>query len=440
MSAVKVSLAGGSKPSHPNNLHPPGSAVDSDIELGKKYAHRFLHRLKQHHTQNVWVGMVTAKRIALQARFATVVALVGLAIAIVASTAQATSSHSGFMRPNAVLNFYNLLLIWSATLSQKNPWQLKLGCFLPVCVWCTNEIVAATNGGYPNRSIAKWCTQFFIIVVLPILLYQIFKVVAATVRNHRNVDDLLEITSTMSAKVLHSLPVLFYVLLGLLQSILGRNRGDALICGFFVNATWNPKEQLIWKIVPTGGWENCDPANLHVPTYPITVQENALRALLLQKTDNDSFFFTKLLTGYEISLLFFTKFIMTQVRHKTMSDIFAMKVSGLELALMIVTVMRLSIDLYIGTISARKQCLTINELTFRRTVGMGCFMLLLAVGLCISIYLIVLSRRAQHKIKNEIDEIHRSRSGYDGGMTIQRHKSAELQKRNTADQALWNGW
>ena len=130
--------------------------------------------------------MVTAKRIALQARFATVVTLVGLAIAIVASTAQATSSHSGFMRPNAVLNFYNLLLIWSATLSQKNPWQLKLGCFLPVCVWCTNEIVAATNGGYPNRSIAKWCTQLFIIVVLPILLYQIFKVVAATVRNHRN--------------------------------------------------------------------------------------------------------------------------------------------------------------------------------------------------------------------------------------------------------------
>ena len=61
----------------------------------------------------------------------------------------------------------------------------------------------------------------------------------------------------------------------------------------------------------------------------------------------------------------------------------------------------------------------------------------LLVGLCISIYLIVLSRRAQHKIKNEIDEIHRSRSGYDGGMTIQRHKSAELQKRNTADQALW---
>ena len=210
MSAVKVSPAGPIRPKKNPNINPPSSSIagadSDDIELGKKYA----RRLKQHHSKNVWVRMVTAKRIVQQARFATGITLLGLAVTIVASIAQAFSSHSGFMRPNAVLSFYNMVLIWSATLPRKNPWQLKLGCFLPVCVWCTDEIIAHVNGGYPNRSIASWITQFFIIVVVPMLLYQNLKGVAATIRNHRNTDELLEIASTMSAKVLQSLPVLFY--------------------------------------------------------------------------------------------------------------------------------------------------------------------------------------------------------------------------------------
>ena len=103
--------------------------------------------------------------------------------------------------------------------------------------------------------------SLFVIVCMPPLAYKLMKSMSTAIRNSRSAEELIDVATTTSSKIIGSLPILFYVLLGMVQ-LMARPRLEAKICKLFVNSTniasgawWNSDGKDDWKVVPTGVWK-----------------------------------------------------------------------------------------------------------------------------------------------------------------------------------------
>jgi hypothetical protein len=367
-------------------------------------------------------------RTAVQVRFGTGVMLVSTLVAFGFAAANALTEHSGFQRPNAVLSAYLALVVWCSFLSKVNAWQVKVACVNTVAVWISDEIIVATNGGHTDRSFGDWAYAMLVVFVIPTVFYLNMKGLAVAIhKQNQSKEEILVLSSSLSAKLLNSAPILFFLLLGCIQSLIARKRIKLLICSLFTNSTsmsyagnsgraagefawWDPEKKPFGKIIATGGWENCDPSALHAPLVPVTAHDVALRDVLLQFNDNEIIFYSKYLQSLELSLLFATVILMTAIRHKKLNDVFSMNVTEWEMALIVATALRLITETYVSTLSGRRQCLSIDELAARRSYGMTCFVLSLPVTFIICARLLLQAIRSHEEVKKEVKKIQQALS------------------------------
>ena len=393
-----------------------------DLELGGDAAlsEKFAKKWKEHHTRHVWTGVVTAKKILIQSRFATAVTLVGFFAMILFAVLEAMTPYDGTVFLNMSLNMYLLLLVWSATLPQANPWQVKIMCVVPFWSGLSDLIIMTANGVHFDS--ISWILWIIVIVCFPLMFYRLMKSMSTAVRNSRSAEELNGIATTTSSKILGSLPILFYMLLGVVQAVAAVPRLDAKICKLFVNSTntsagaWlNPDGKPKNKVVPTGVWENCSPDDMNVPDPVRTVHDINLRNAILQRSESFAAFIIKLFQAIEISILFITGAVLTLVRHKTTKDILAMRVSGAELALVILTGIRLMLDAYSGSLSLKN--MTAEVYWDRMRISQLSWIVLVIVAFILEIYLVVISIRAQKKIKREVKETRKRLSLVGSGTT-----------------------
>lgn len=375
-----------------------------DLELGDAaLAEKFATKWKEHHTRHVWTGMADARKVVLQSRFASAVALVGGSASVLLAVLEATG-WSGVYLVGYGLNGGLLLLVWSATLPQANPWQVKFMCAIMFLGILSDQIIIAANTGSPY-----WFTLGLILLLGP-LWASVMKKISTAVRYSRTQEELIHIATTTSAKIFGSLPVFFYLLLGLIQQIVASPRLEKNVCKLLVNTTnttsgawWNPDGKSEWQVVSAGVWENCDIYSMNVPDPVRTVHDSNLKIALLQLSENESIGMYGYLRCAEFPILFLTTIVLNFVRHKTSKDILAMRASGAELALVVSTGIRLMLDAYIGSISLTR--MSIEEIQLVGPVAMLCWWVLFVVAFILIIYLVVISIRAQNRIKRDAQAI-----------------------------------
>ena len=383
--------------------------LSTDIELGntiieKKYAKLW----KQHHTEHVWIGMVNKRKVQIQSRFATAVTMFAFIVMVLTIILDSVVPlYSGLHHVAAVFNFYLVLLIWSATLPKCNPWQLKPVCLITIIPHFTDNLIAITNGGYNYHTPIGWCIAISTVVLPPPLLYLLAKNMSFSLQRTRNLEELIELASKTTSKIIGSAPIVWYIISGMLNCTFANPIHQNNVCELLINTTdttagawWNINGQQTSKLVATGKWENCIALNVDTPDQLLTPHDIVLDTAIIRLNKNNLLMYCKHFQGMEVIFLFLTSAVFSLVRHKTTNDILAMRVNIHEALLIFFTILRLMLGGYLNDVSLNN--FSIEQVHLRINIVNPCWYVLASVSMALMVHLVIISVRAHKKIQNEV--------------------------------------
>ena len=223
----------------------------------------------------------------------------------------------------------------------------------------------------------------------------------------RNLEELIELASKTTSKILGSAPVVWYILSGMLHCILAHPIHQNNVCELLINTTdttagvwWDINGQQTSKLVATGKWENCIALNVDTPDRLLTVHDIVLESAIMGLNENNLLIVCKHFQGMEVIFLFLTSAVFSLVRHKTTDDILAMRVNIHEGILIVFTILRLMLGGYLNDISLDN--FSIEQVHLRINIVNPCWYVLASVSAVLMIHLVIISVRAHKKIKNEV--------------------------------------
>eukprot|EP00944_MAST-04C_sp_MAST-4C-sp1_P014577 g14577.t1 len=235
------------------------------------------------------------------------------------------------------VDIYLLLLVWASTLPLKSTWQLIVGVMLT---------------GF-NRIIRyfldfDWAEALFLLG-FGLLLYWLFISMRTTLQ-HTYAADIHGLAARLSAKIIAGLPILCYLAMTMISARLSQKYIVDDLCHYVPGAYWDKKYTSRYSIV-IGRWMNCTDSeqfDRYYPDTPKTVNEVMLEQEMTAYVAKQLNFYVALFQMVELTELLLTSQVLLRVCRLTVNDILSLRVSGWELALSVITLVRVASIMVMG--------------------------------------------------------------------------------------------
>ena len=234
--------------------------------------------------------------------------------------------------------FYLLLLVWAATMPLNSTnWQLKIG-------------VVLTLLGFMVRMVALHPALVIGWLVLPPLLHLFFKK-TTEVLQYNYATDLHGLAARLTTKIIAGLPVVCYLTMSTITCLISYDVIRDDLCPYIPSAHYDPNmykdiNGASLMTVVKGKWVDCThPSEIfdrYYPQLPRTVNEMMMEQGMKEYVANNMKANITEWQLFEASLLVLTSQVLLRICRLTVDDILSVNVSGWELALSILTVIRVA--------------------------------------------------------------------------------------------------
>ena len=242
-----------------------------------------------------------------------------------------------------VMNYYLLMLVWASTLPIKSTWQLKIGNALPPFLGIMHDLIHIDLLSIIGSFV------FFLLVVVVVLAYRLFISMTTTLK-HTYAADIHGLSARLSTKIIAGLPILCYLGMNMISSRFARKYIMDDLCHYVPGAYWDKNYTFRTSMV-NGKWMNCtddEQFDRYYPDTPKTVNEVMMEQEMNAYVANDLKYFVSILQMLELTILLLTSQVLLRVCRLTVNDILSLRVSGWELSLSIVTLIRVASIMVMG--------------------------------------------------------------------------------------------
>ena len=176
--------------------------------------------------------------------------------------------------------------------------------------------------------------------VLQTLFYMLFRYIANAVRLGHTHKEMIQISTILVAKIVGSMPLFFYLMLGLISKAFDIPKARGYICDLLPNAYLEHDVSVPGKINLQSVWRNCSIYDSSSSGYmynetmdpsSFTVRDVEMKRALIKKTALFAFKLAQMFQAIEVTLFFLTSVILVRVRKKSIKDIFNLKITVSEL-------------------------------------------------------------------------------------------------------------
>ena len=241
------------------------------------------------------------------------------------------------------MNYYLLMLVWASTLPLKSTWQLKIGNALPPFLGIMDYLIRIDL-----LLIVQWFILFLLVVIF-VLVYRLFISMTTTLK-HTYAADIHGLSARLSTKIIAGLPILCYLGMNMISSEFAFKYIMDDLCHYVPGAYWDKNYTFRTSMV-NGEWMNCtddEQFDRYYPDTPKTVNEVMMEQEMNAYVANDSKYFVSILQMVELTILLVTSQVLLRVCRLTVNDILSLRVSGWELSLSIVTLIRVASIMVMG--------------------------------------------------------------------------------------------
>tara|TARA_B100000965_G_scaffold399327_1_gene419085 strand:+ start:3325 stop:4644 length:1320 start_codon:yes stop_codon:yes gene_type:complete len=249
----------------------------------------------------------------------------------------------GLINVVMVVNYYLLMLVWASTLPIKSTWQLKIGNALPPFLLIMNYLIHIDL-----LSIGDWFVLFLIVPSI-VLAYRFFISMTTTLK-HTYAADIHGLSARLSTKIIAGLPILCYLGMNMISSEFASKYIKDDLCHYVPGAYWDKNYTSRTRMV-NGRWMNCTDSeqfDRYYPDTPNTVNEVMLEQEMNAYVANQLKWFVAQFQMLELTILLLTSQVLLRVCRLTVNDILSLRVSGWELSLSIVTLIRVASIMVMG--------------------------------------------------------------------------------------------
>ena len=253
--------------------------------------------------------------------------------------------YTGIYLINVVIgmNYYLLMLVWASTLPIKSTWQLKIGNALVPFLGIMDYLIHIDL-----LLIGEWF-ELFLIVVIVVLGYRLFVSMTTTLK-HTYAADIHGLSARLSTKIIAGLPILCYLGMNMISSRFASKYIEDDLCHYVPGAYWDKNYTRRTSMV-NGRWMNCtddEQFDRYYPDTPKTVNEVMMEQEMNAYVANNLKYFVSLFQMAELTILLLTSQVLLRVCRLTINDILSLRVSGWELSLSIVTLIRVASIMVMG--------------------------------------------------------------------------------------------
>ena len=241
------------------------------------------------------------------------------------------------------MNYYLLMLVWASTLPIKSTWQLKIGNalvpFLGIMDYLIHIDLLLIGGWF----------ALFLLVVLVVLFYCLFISMTTTLK-YTYAADIHGLSARLSTKIIAGLPILCYLGMNIISSRFARKYIMDDLCHYVPGAYWDKNYTSRTSMV-NGEWMNCtddEQLDRYYPDTPKTVNEVMMEQEMNAYVANLSKWIISLLQMVELTILLLTSQVLLRVCRLTVNDILSLRVSGWELSLSIISLIRVASIMVMG--------------------------------------------------------------------------------------------
>jgi len=178
--------------------------------------------------------------------------------------------------------------------------------------------------------------------VSPILFYMLFRYIANAVRLGNTRKEMIQISTSLVAKIVGSMPLFFYLMLGLISKAFDIPKARGYICDLLPNAYLEHDVSVPGKFNLQSIWRNCSywdnvtsgymyDENLDPSSY--TLKDEMIDGAIVEETALNAATTSQTFQALEVTLLFLTSIILIRVRKKSIKDIFNLKITISEVSL-----------------------------------------------------------------------------------------------------------
>ena len=286
---------------------------------------------KHEHQKTMWKDLTDKMIAKTQLRFASITTFILLLFKIGLVVFQAYSPVGvNMFSASSPIACFMVLFIWAASLSEKHPWQNKVACLVlwPSDMWYS-EITNIIHHGYSFHFM-----DIVGLLVIPGSMYVGFRYTANAVRFGHTRKEMIQISTSLVAKVLGSMPLFFYLILGLISKLFAHSKAHNYVCDLTSNAYLEHDVSIPGKIYLQSVWRNCsrdyqflEKFNETLDPSSFTLKDDQMKRALIKLTSLEAAQVAQLFQAIEITYLFLTSVILVRVRKKSIKDIFKLKIT-----------------------------------------------------------------------------------------------------------------
>ena len=226
----------------------------------------------------------------------------------------------------------------------KSTWQLKIGNALAQFLLITMNYLIRID----LLLIDGWFLLFFHAVMI-VVFYRLFISMTATLK-HTYAADIHGLSARLSTKIIAGLPILCYLGMNMISSQFARKYIMDDLCHYVPGAYWDKNYTRRTSMV-NGRWMNCTDSkqlDRYYPDTPKTVNEVMMEQEMNAYVANISKYWVSGFQMLELTILLLTSQVLLRVCRLTVNDILSLRVSGWELSLSIVTLIRVASIMVMG--------------------------------------------------------------------------------------------
>ena len=171
-----------------------------------------------------------------------------------------------------------------------------------------------------------------------------------TTLKHTYAADIHGLSARLSTKIIAGLPILCYLGMNMISSQFARKYIMDDLCHYVPGAYWDKNDTSRTRMV-NGGWMNCttdEQLDRYYPDTPKTVNEVMMEQEMNAYVANQLKDFVSAFQMLELTILLLTSQVLLRVCRLTVNDILSLRVSGWELSLSIVTLIRVASIMVMG--------------------------------------------------------------------------------------------
>ena len=171
-----------------------------------------------------------------------------------------------------------------------------------------------------------------------------------TTLKHTYAADIHGLSARLSTKIIAGLPILCYLGMNMISSEFASKYIKDDLCHYVPGAYWDKNYTSRTSMV-NGRWMNCtddEQFDRYYPDTPKTVNEVMMEQEMNAYVANDLKYVVSFFQMLELTILLMTSQVLLRVCRLTVNDILSLRVSGWELSLSIVTLIRVASIMVLG--------------------------------------------------------------------------------------------